>query len=713
MARERRGAGGIAPTVSVDRYFDLSVLGLVTSGYLAVLGSGYLDVPTAAVTALGLFLRALMTTGILQLHISSRLTMAATIAYIGFYPLDYLFLSQDFVSATVHLVFFLAVVKVLTAHATRDYVFLGIVGFLELLAASILSANLTFFVFLALFLSFGVATFASSEIRRSIRKPHQLARGGLRRFQWRLAALTISMSFGILVLTGGLFFLLPRTAQAAFRHMVPERFHLPGFSNEMMLGEIGEIQKRQTPVMHVRIADDRRKPGLKWRGLALGRFDGRRWYNLPERGTPLPVGRDGMLLLADLNQRWRKGERISYEVQLSAMSSDALFLAGTPELIRINSRYLLRTSSDSLHVGFPNSEGMRYGAYSYLEETAAEGAYPSNVLSDEARRGYLQLPDIDGRIPELARRLTVGKGSDGVRAQAIQDYLQQGFRYTTTLLDHEVPDPLANFLFDRRAGHCEYFASAMAVMLRTLGIPTRVATGFQSGIYNPLSGWYVIRASDAHSWVEAYLPGRGWTTFDPTPPAEDVPANSLFARMGFYLDAADTFWQEWVLNYNLDRQLILASNMEDSGRSFSARWFDRLRVTELRWRRQALSFARQFGAAVVFLGLLAGAGWWAGPRVWTWWRTQARVRQVKRGQARASDATLLYERMLRTLHRRGFERPSWITPTEFARVLPASETAVLVERFTSEYNDLRFGGNPEAATRMVALLERIEQGRGR
>ena len=707
MARVRRGTGGSASTVSVDRYFDLSVLGLVTSGYFAVLGSGYLDIATAVVTALGLFLRALMVTGLLRLSISSRVTVAATIAYIGFYPLDYLFLSQDFVTATVHLVFFLAVIKVLTAHATRDYVFLGIIGFLELLAASILSANVTFFVFLALFLSFGVATFASSEVRRSIRKPHQLARGGLRRFQWRLAALTVSMSLGILVLTAGLFFLLPRTAQAAFRHLVPQRYHLPGFSNEMTLGEIGEIQKRQTPVMHVRFFDDRKQGGLKWRGMALGRFDGRRWFNPPERGTPLLV-RDGLLQLADLSQSRRPGERISYEVQLGAMMSDALFLTGSPELIRINSRYVVRTSNDSLRVGFPSSDGMRYGAWSYLPGSMGVAEYPANPLTEEAKIGYLQLPEIDGRIPTLARRLAAGGGSDRARAQAIQEYLQTSFQYTTKLLDREVPDPLANFLFERQAGHCEYFASAMAVMLRTLGIPSRVATGFQSGIFNPLSGWYVIRASDAHSWVEAYLPGRGWTTFDPTPASEDVPSNSLFARMGFYLDAAETFWQEWVLNYNLDRQLTLASNVEDSGRSFSARWLDRLRLTEMRWREGAMAFARRFGAAAVFLALVAGLGWWAGPRVWTWWRTLERVRQVKRGQARVSDATLLYERMLRVMHRRGFERPAWITPAEFARVLPPSETAVLVEQFTSEYNDLRFGGNAEAATRMVGLLERIE-----
>ena len=675
-----------------------------------MLGSGYLDIPTAALTAIGLLLRTAMVLGLLRVTISARVTAALTIGYIGFYPLDYLFISRDFVTATVHLVFFLAIIKVLTAHATRDYIFLGIIGFLELLAASILSANLTFFIFLALFLLFGVATFASSEIRRSLRKPHNLPRAGWRHLTWRLVALTLSMSLGILVLTGGLFFLLPRTAQAAFGHLVSKRFHLTGFSNEVTLGQIGEIQKQQTAVMHMRLVSGRPAQPLKWRGAALSQFDGKRWYNPPERGNLLAIGADGIVLPSDMNQRRRRGERIQYEVQLGPMSSDALFLAGTPELIRINAHVLIRTSSDSYRLDFPNTDGIRYDAYSYLEESTPPGDTAVRSLSADSRLAYLELPHVDGRIPEFAREVTAGAGSDERRARVLEQYLQTSYSYTTKLLDHEVTDPLANFLFDRRAGHCEYFASAMAVMLRTLGIPSRVATGFESGVYNPVSGWYVIRASDAHSWVEAYLPGRGWTTFDPTPPAEDVPLTSLWARLGFYMDAADTFWQEWVLNYNLDRQLTLASLMENSGRNLGAGWMDRVREAAMRWRREAAAWARRYGVPAVLFVLILVVSYLAGPGVRAWWRTLERVRQVKRGQACPSDATLLYGRMLRVMKRRGFEKPGWITPSEFARLLPASGTTAMVGSFTAAYNDLRFGGNQDAARRMVSLIEQIERG---
>ena len=131
-----------------------------------------------------------------------------------------------------------------------------------------------------------------------------------------------------------------------------------------------------------------------------------------------------------------------------------------------------------------------------------------------------------------------------------------------------MPDPLANFLFDRKAGHCEYFASAMAVMLRAVHIPSRVVTGFQSGVYNPITGWHVLRASDAHSWVEAWAPGHGWMTFDPTPPANS-PQGKPWTTLALYLDTAEMWWQRWVVDYDLEHQLYLASRFEQSTRKWN------------------------------------------------------------------------------------------------------------------------------------------------
>src|ERR1700683_2897628 len=151
----------------VDRFFELSLLGLLASGFLAVAGSGSLDTPTLVLTSAALIIRAFMVAGVVRFDPPPAIVTAVTLAYIGFYPIDYFFISRAFIPAAIHLVFFVAVVKILTARTNRDYLFLKVIAFLALLAPCIVSASLNFFVFLLLFLVLGVATFASSEIRQS------------------------------------------------------------------------------------------------------------------------------------------------------------------------------------------------------------------------------------------------------------------------------------------------------------------------------------------------------------------------------------------------------------------------------------------------------------------------------------------------------------------------------------------------------------------
>ena len=169
-----------SPAVPVERFFQFSLLGLVASGYLAVAGSGYLDAPTVLLTAAGLLLRALLICGWLRLEISDRLATRATIVYSAFYVVDYLALSREFLSATVHLVFFLAVVKILTAKTSRDHLYTAVIAFLELVAAAILSVNFNFFLFLALYLLFAMAALTSGEIRRSMNHAGVASHGALR-----------------------------------------------------------------------------------------------------------------------------------------------------------------------------------------------------------------------------------------------------------------------------------------------------------------------------------------------------------------------------------------------------------------------------------------------------------------------------------------------------------------------------------------------------
>jgi hypothetical protein len=702
LARDSHAAIG-----PVERFFQLSLLGLLASGYLAVAGSGYLDRPTIVLTACGLVLRALVILRLVRWELPGNWISAATLAYMGFYPLDYLYISGEFIPATVHLIFFLAVVRILTARTNRDYFFVKIIAFMELLAATLLSANLNFFVFLTLFIVFGVATFCCSEIRKSAEVSDRLVVSSARRFHLRLTALALSMTAGILVMTAGFFFVLPRTARAAFRNVIAQRYHLPGFSNEMTLGQMGVIQQQSTPVMHVRIESAQGPHKLKWRGASLSHFDGKRWFNSIEPGEGIRVEK-GTARLADVRQRRRTGKRLSYEVRINSMDMDALFFAGTPEFLQIALPLIYRMPGDSFRTGLGLSEGTHYMGFSHISAESAKVDDP-DPLDSNSRGRYLALPRLDERIHTLAFQLTSGAATDAARAQLIERHLRTAYSYTTELLQSPVADPLAHFLFERRKGHCEYFASAMAVMLREIGIPARVATGFQSGVFNPMTGWHLIRASDAHSWVEAYLPERGWTTFDPTPPDLNPPTSVLWSQLALYVDAADMFWRQWILQYDLDRQLRLASSMgTSSSKLASTKWMDAFAGNVGEALTAGAKALRPYAGVAIACLVMGGAALLAAAMLLAVFRAKRQQWRLARGQVAAGDAALLYHRMLRILRRRGYEKPAWLTATEFARVLPASPMAVLVEEATAAYQELRFGGKPDAAAKLLQLLEELE-----
>ncbi|HEY4027772.1 MAG TPA: transglutaminase domain-containing protein [Candidatus Dormibacteraeota bacterium] len=149
------------------------------------------------------------------------------------------------------------------------------------------------------------------------------------------------------------------------------------------------------------------------------------------------------------------------------------------------------------------------GAY----RQGADGAVPSPTTSFGYRsRATLQ------RIQDLARRITAGRDKPYDQATAIEAYLRSNFQYTLTPTEPPAGvDPLEYFLFTSREGYCEYFASSMGDLLRSLGIPTRLVNGYGAGSYDEKLGRYVVKESDAHTWVEAYFPGYGWIPFEPTP----------------------------------------------------------------------------------------------------------------------------------------------------------------------------------------------------
>ena len=275
---------------------------------------------------------------------------------------------------------------------------------------------------------------------------------------------------------------------------------------------------------------------------------------------------------------------------MEPLLSNVFFLAPTPNLLQGNYRLVSVDNGDAVFDLDPEHPINRYEATSDISQPvasrlrAAPDAYPPEILLN-----YLQLPRLDARIPPLARadlRRPLDNNYD--KAVAIETYLRTKFGYTLQLPRTVPTDPVANFLFERKQGHCEYFASSMAVMLRALGIPSRVVNGFRTGEFNDLTSQYLVRASNAHSWVEAYFPGYGWISFDPTPAAPAL-TRTGWSRGMLYLDAMASFWREWVINYDAGHQYNLGREATRN----SVEWFQRARNWARRKHEALLAAARR------------------------------------------------------------------------------------------------------------------------
>jgi hypothetical protein len=254
----------------------------------------------------------------------------------------------------------------------------------------------------------------------------------------------------------------------------------------------------------------------------------------------------------------------------------------------------------------------------------------------------------------------------------------------------------------------------MAVMLRSIGIPSRVVTGFAGGYFNQLTGMYVIRASDAHAWVEAFLsiapdaPEGTWTTFDPTPAASGpLDQASGVSRLSMYLEAADNAWHEWVVSYDLGHQALAAGQFETLLRRIS-------RSVSVRsaWQSSLLRFFEEWGVSLIAAFCLLAVIFFFGPELWRDWHRTARVRRILRNGGTTSDAGMLYEQLLARLARRGLHKPAAATPIEFAAEaatrLPGAEGR-LATQFTELYNAVRFGGDAAATARMAGILRQFDR----
>jgi len=227
-----------------------------------------------------------------------------------------------------------------------------------------------------------------------------------------------------------------------------------------------------------------------------------------------------------------------------------------------------------------------HGQVSVLVDGSNTG--PSPELSDLQRRvleHFLRLPEgIDERIAALAQELTQGMSDPVSKANALRRFLDENFEYTLSQPNGDKPDPLAAFVFDDRTGHCEYFATAYATMLRAVGVPSRVVGGYAGGLWDRAANIAVFTSNHAHAWVEWYRAGAGWVMDDPTPAAHAQP-NHL-AGLQAWMERVSRYWDDNVVDYGISQQIEIFRSVSQPFRGKNWRW----RLPKVVWAVPVLVF---------------------------------------------------------------------------------------------------------------------------
>lgn len=632
------------------------------------------------------------------------------------------------VTVLAHMILFLSAVKLLQRKADRDWFFLYLISFFEVLLAAGLSVSPAFVVTLTLYLLCALSTVVAFEIQKARRKvtptqtrllvpPDRALFRKLPMRLWRrryletrrLPFVSIGLLLLIIVLALPFFLIAPRTASSALKRGGGGLAGFIGFSDNVTLGEIGRLKGSDEIFMHVRVENSNAGPvaGLRWRGVALDQFTGRAWKKsaVAERFERKESDR-GFFQLGTTEDVQRLTTQTFF---LEPVDTPVLF--GAPRVVAVQGRlpFVRVDSEGAIQTRSHDQERVIYKVYSDTTEPSP-AVLRSDALEYYAPAArYLELPgNLDPRIAALAKQVSTSSGArNGYdEARAIETYLRDNYGYTLEMKAGG-PDPLSDFLFRVRAGHCEYFATALAVMLRTRGIASRVVNGFLPGEYNETAEAYTVRQSDAHSWVEAYFPQtKSWVTFDPTPPAGRTARarTGLAGQLSKYSEALELMWFQYVVGYDKQEQHSLATSLRnrlvDFRRSSAARW-EQVRSAFPSLISIVLPALLAFGAlfmAAVLTGRVRRLGWRRGLKVW-------------RGATGEESLRVdFYRRLVAALAKQGINREPHQTPLEFASKVGLAEAASI----TKAYNRVRYGEEKLSAPereQIELLLRQLERNR--
>jgi len=556
------------------------------------------------------------------------------------------------------------------------------------------------------------------------------------------------VALAVLLGSSLVFAFVPRVGLGFILGGVRRQVGIAGFTDEVKLGMHGSISSdNQTVVLRSQIPEiaalasdsdrERAISALYWRGTVYDAYEGSQWLRSRDekaRTRLLPSRSSGdtsrSYALADpfavnppLGHKAALQGTIEQTVEIVALTHPVAFALDRPVFfesppipigsftaIDFEGRWSDEVSLRMFRVNpadpydrrqaMSDFMGARYRVFSRDGGAGnVQGpSYPSEQLAPGVLDNYLRVPPtLTPRVAALAKQITAGLTSPAAKVQAVTDWLKRTHRYTTNLKrDESIADPVEDFLFAEKAGHCEYFASASALLLRLAGVPTRYVNGFLGGEWNAMRGTITVRENRAHSWVEAYLGKNGWARVDATP-SLSRPAH--MGRLRQLLDSAELFWGRWVVEYSASQQFLLAQRLGQKLGLRSPGYLPSRGATPLT-KRQALALA----ALVIAIVLVVSQR----KRFRRWSRRGAGLAQ----EARADQAIVrIYQALLGRLSAAGLPRRPSETPHEYlARIRESGlEGGTSFARLTDAYASVRYGDVQLPAEVVVQLRQDANQ----
>jgi transglutaminase-like putative cysteine protease len=697
---------------------------LAVLGLLALLTSGELDRTVSYVVLAAMALALALPERFQDRPLFRKAALAAPLVLLGVQVIR-LAGGESLLAASIEFAAGLQVLRLATRRGAAHDQQVIVLALLHLIAGTVLGSGLTYGLCFLGFLIVTPGALVLSHLRREVEGNYRQGardRTGLpvdvprilrsRRVIGRqFLVLTCLLSVPIFVFTAVIFVLFPRVGLSLLllNHNHPDR--MVGFSEHVDLGGVGRLRSDPTIVMRVdpppvlsatlgTPAEPPPRLALYLRGAAFDRYDGRAWSRTHHDEIPADqIGGDVKIrrFPDPVRDRVMRIDLESIDPPVVFLPLDAValrVLAPAPGLDQSRPELFLGAEG-VLRYNSLAQRGLRYDV-----SLATTLEPPIAPLGPADRARYLALPPLSPSIADLAETWTKGATSTREQAHLIEARLRGGYRYDLDSPSGAASNPLEDFLFRSKRGHCEFYSTAMTILLRELGVPARNVTGFVGGTYNRFSHSYVVRQGDAHSWVEVWLDGAGWTRFDPTPPSDAAPRSELtgvLAVMRDFVEALGQRWSRHVVGYDLRQQLGL---------------YDELRDTYQRVIPHRGVAGRLFASPKkVVLGVLALAGLAIGIQRLLRRRQQPNKDRERTDEDRgAHEAAALYRALEKLLAARGVPRPISTPPLAHARSLETlghplgSETVELTER----YLRVRFGGEALDHAARRAYLDRLQ-----